>query len=125
MGRRGEREAGRYLQREKGFEILFRNWRSPRDRRLELDLVCWTGELLVFVEVKTRKPGGAVRAWMAVNYRKCVALRKAAWAYIEAVPEDRKPHAYRFDVMEVEFPRDGGPAQVIHIENYPVFRSRF
>ena len=42
LGLWGEAEAARYLEEQKGFHILERNWRNPGDRRQELDLV-WPG----------------------------------------------------------------------------------
>ena len=47
---------------------MARNWRSPRDRRDEIDLVCRDGDVLVVCEVKTRSsnrygtPRGAVES---------------------------------------------------------------
>ena len=53
-GETGEQLAAAFLRRERGYRIVARNWRSPRDRRAEVDLVCRDGDVLVFVEVKTR-----------------------------------------------------------------------
>jgi len=57
-GERGEQLASEYLQREHGFRLVACNWRNPRDRRDELDLVARDREVLVFVEVKTRRGRG-------------------------------------------------------------------
>jgi putative endonuclease len=49
-----EEEACRYL-RERGYEIVARNWRTVRG---EIDIVARDGPTLVFVEVKSRsRPG--------------------------------------------------------------------
>jgi len=66
----GEQLAAAWLARERGFAIVARNWRSPRDRRDELDLVGRDGEALVFVEVKTRAAGALVPGYYAVDARK-------------------------------------------------------
>src|SRR5450759_4281309 len=77
-GNRGEQLAAAWLQRERGFAIVARNWRSPRDRRDEIDLVCRDGDALVFVEVKTRAAGALVPGYYAVDERKKTVLRRAA-----------------------------------------------
>ena len=51
LGRWGEAVAAKHLQ-DKGYQIIARNWRTARG---ENDLVAKTGELLLFVEVKTRR----------------------------------------------------------------------
>ncbi len=50
MGRKGEDLAAEYLS-SKGYRILERNWRWSR---AEADIIAMDGEVLVFVEVKTR-----------------------------------------------------------------------
>ena len=49
-GEWGEQLAARFLE-DKGLRILERNWRFSR---AEIDLIAEEGEVLVFVEVKTR-----------------------------------------------------------------------
>jgi len=49
-GNRGEELAAEYL-RKKGYKIEERNFRT---RFGEIDIVCWDGQTLVFVEVKTK-----------------------------------------------------------------------
>src|SRR5258708_16883098 len=61
-GRRGE-EAAYFHLRKLGYTMVARNFRSPRCRG-EIDLIGWEGDMLCFVEVKTRttrdvKPGEA------------------------------------------------------------------
>lgn len=55
-GARGEAAAADFLRQRLGYAIVGRNWRNLRDRREEIDLVARDGEVLVFVEVKTRAP---------------------------------------------------------------------
>src|SRR5476651_2734201 len=86
-GERGERLAADWLRREQGFAIIARNWRSPRDRRDELDLVARDGEALVFVEVKTRAAGALVPGYHAVDARKKTVVRRAAEAYLRRLRE--------------------------------------
>src|SRR5512147_2650013 len=67
-GRRGEDDAYFYLRRL-GYVMVARNWRSPRHRG-ELDLVGWDGEVLCFVEVKTRTTRDVAPAEAAVDEEK-------------------------------------------------------
>ena len=117
-GARGERAAADFLQARHGFRIVTRNWRSPRDQRDELDLVCRDGEVLVFVEVKARAEGALVSGFAAVNERKKRALRRAVHAYLSALAHP--PRTFRFDVVEVAL-RDGLPPQCLHFANVPLF----
>ena len=52
LGDRGE-EAAYFHLRKKGCMVVARRWRSSRQPG-DLDLVCWEGDTLCFVEVKTR-----------------------------------------------------------------------
>jgi putative endonuclease len=118
-GERGERWAAAWLQRERGFRIVARNWRSPRDLRHELDLVARDGEVLVFVEVKARAAGARVPGQHAVDARKRNALRRAVTAYLAGLRV--KPLTVRFDIVEVALPAGDEPAEVRHFANLPLF----
>ena len=134
-GGRGEQLAAAWLQRERRFTIVARNWRSPRDRRDELDLVCRDGETLVFVEVKTRGADALVPGYYAVDERKKRVLRRAAEAYLAGLRE--KPRTIRCDVVEVSLPaeasaKEGAPAtgatgepEIRHFENVALFPKHF
>jgi putative endonuclease len=117
-GARGEQAAADYLRNRHGFAIVTRNWRSPRDRRDEIDLVCRDGEVLVFVEVKARAEGALVAGFDAVNQRKKRALRRAVHAYLAALASP--PRTFRFDVAEVTL-SGRLPPQVMHFENVALF----
>lgn len=118
-GERGERLAAAWLQRERGFRIVARNWRSPRDRREEIDLVARDGEALVFVEVKARAAGAIVSGYHAVDARKRQVLRRAIAAYLAGLRT--KPVTVRFDIVEVALPADGGAAEIRHFAGIPLF----
>ncbi len=122
----GEARAAAWLARERGFVVLARNWRSTRDRRCEIDLVARQGEVLVFIEVKTRAAGALVGGYAAVNDRKCRALARAGEAYLMALAPALRPLTYRFDVVEVDDPGElrrsvESPESVRHYENVPIF----
>ena len=118
-GARGERLAEDFLRGERGYGIVARNWRNPRDRREEIDLVCRDGDALVFVEVKARGAAALVPGYFAVDRRKKAVLRRACTAYLRslAVP----PRTYRLDIVEVAFPVGGGAPVVNHFANIPLF----
>jgi putative endonuclease len=125
-GARGEQLAAAWLGRERGFSVVARNWRSPRDRRQEIDLVCRDGEVLVFIEVKARAAGALVPGFFAVDARKHRVLRRAIKAYLAGLRE--KPQTFRFDVVEVELAETtAGVAEPIvrHFENVPLFPKHF
>jgi putative endonuclease len=128
-GKRGEELAAAWLRRERGFKIVTRNWRSPRDRRDEIDLVCCDGETLVFVEVKARAGGALVPGYFAVDARKKRALKRAAEVYLARLRV--RPRTFRFDVVEVTFPfirTDTAPAgkiAILHFENVPLVSKHF
>lgn len=108
VGAYGERAAARYL-REQGLVVLDRNWRCPSG---ELDLVLRDGDDVVFCEVKTRRGEGFGRPAEAVTEDKVRRLRRLAGLWLAQTT--LRPHALRFDVVEVLPQRRGGP-RVEHI----------
>ena len=117
-GAEGERLAAAFLRRQRGFAIIARNWRNPRDQREEIDLVCRDADVLVFVEVKSRPETALVRGFLAVDARKRRVLRRAVHAYLTRLRA--RPHTFRFDVVEV-VTRPPAPPAVLHFPNGPLF----
>ena len=97
-GRQGEDAAYFYL-RAQGYVMVARNFRSPRGRG-EIDLIGWDGEILSFIEVKTRSRHGIVPAEMAVDGPKRNLLRATARDYLRRVKG--RPEV-RFDVISLYF----------------------
>jgi putative endonuclease len=123
-GDRGELLAAEWLRRERHFTIVARNWRSPKDRRDEIDLVCRDCETLVFVEVKARDAGALVPGYFAVDRRKKRVLRRAIRVYLSQLIE--KPRTFRFDVVEVSLPAQASlTPEVLHFENVELFSKSF
>jgi putative endonuclease len=135
-GEKGEQLAAAWLQRERGFSVVARNWRNPQDRREEIDLVCRDRDVMVFVEVKARAAGALVPGYHAVDERKKRVLRRAIETYLARLRE--KPLTFRFDVVEVALPsavasRKANPAkdaplpapEILHFENVPLFSKHF
>ena len=113
----GEREAERFLATQ-GYVILSRRFKvTLRD---EFDLVARQGNVLVFVEVKTRKSELFGRPLEAVDRRKRHVLSRAAVRYLGRL---KSPVLFRFDVVEV-VGQVGDLVPVIrHIENaFPLDR---
>lgn len=122
-GARGERLAAEWLRRERGFAVIARNWRDPRDRRREIDLVCRDGDVLVFVEVKARAAGALVPGYFAVNAEKKKVMRQAIDAYLKRLATP--PRTFRFDVVEVAHDTNGRAPDVLYFENIPLFPKQY
>ncbi|HEU5081692.1 MAG TPA: YraN family protein [Opitutaceae bacterium] len=123
-GEWGERLAVEYL-RKKRMKIVARNWRNPRDRREEIDLVCELDGVLVFVEVKTRAASAMVRGFDAVDRRKKAVLLRACSAYLKSFPRTSRPNHFRFDVVEIRAGMGKQKYDLLHFENVPLFGKYF
>ena len=99
-GRTGERAAAEHL-RQAGYEICDTNWRAGRD---ELDIVALRGEVLHFVEVKTRRAGSLTPPEAAVTPQKFRALTRAAVRYLAATGGQEEA---QFDLAAVDVMPDG------------------
>ena len=118
IGAFGESVAGRYLESEGGFQIICRNWRH---RQEEVDLVAWDGEVLVFVEVRTRRTDALVSGFYSITRKKRNALQKVCKAYLRRL--SLTPRHFRFDVVDVNYTNEA-KYEVYHYENVPLF-SKF
>jgi putative endonuclease len=121
-GARGEAAAAAFLKNECRYVIVAQNWRNPQDRREEIDVVARDGEVLVFVEVKTRAAAARVAGYHAVTAKKKAVLRRAATAYVRVL--NPAPRPFRFDIVEVSHAADG-TLSVQHYENVPLFPKYF
>lgn len=120
VGAWGEERAAAYLS-ARGYTVLGRNVRP--NRRDELDLIARQGEILVFVEVKTRRRETFGRPARAVDPAKRHALNRAAAAYLRKA---RFPDMYyRFDVIEVLGQPEEGEPLIRHLEDAFPFERRF
>jgi putative endonuclease len=105
-GRHGEEEAYFYLRRQ-GYVMIARNYRSPRSRS-ELDLVGWDGEVLCFIEVKTRTSRDVQPAEAAVDQEKRRDLSRVAREFLRKA-KGNPP--FRFDIVSIYF-EPGRPPQI-------------
>ena len=118
FGHWGEEVAADYL-RSQGYTILHRNYRvGHRD----LDIVALRGDVLAFVEVKTRRDSTLVEAELAVDGRKIQSVSIAANSYIKRFNISA---LIRFDVITV-VGSPSGTYRINHIEDaflpIPVYR---
>lgn len=88
--------AVRYLRRH-GCKILYRNYRAPHGG--EIDIVARDREILLFIEVKTRRNEHYFRPLDAVDKKKKVLITRGAlsWLHLLGNPD----LTFRFDVVEV------------------------
>jgi putative endonuclease len=112
VGREGEDDAYFYLRRH-GYIVVARNWRTRR-RRGELDLVAWDGNVLCFVEVKTRSKKDFLPAEAAVDRPKRRELAAMAHEYCRRLAQ---PPAMRFDIVSVYREHAAEPPQITLFKN--------
>jgi putative endonuclease len=110
-GELGEDLAATHL-RKHGYKILVRRYR-PKSRRGDIDIVAREGEVLVFVEVKTRSSEDFGRPVDAVGPQKRRHLRRAALDYLRRLGSPRL--YFRFDVVEVILDEGGKKAKEVRL----------
>ena len=90
----GEETTVDYLKAQ-GYDIIFCNYHSAYG---EIDVIAKTGDIIAFVEVKTRKENSMITAKEAVTLSKQKKIIKTALCYIEENKIELQP---RFDVVEI------------------------
>lgn len=96
-----------YLRRS-GYRILERNYRGPR---YEVDVIARDGDIVVFIEVKTRQLGDVESGAMSIGAEKRRRIAQAAEHYLLTHPEARQARC-RFDAVLLEAAPGGGPRVV-------------
>ena len=114
LGKWGEDIAAEYLA-GKGYAIADRNWRSGN---LEIDIVAYHHNRVIFVEVKTRHDISE-RPEEAVDRRRASRMVRAADIYLAA---HDLPHEVQYDIIAIA----GTPQnyELEHIEDAFVARMR-
>lgn len=120
VGLWGEDVAATWLSNE-GFFIVGRRVRPTRHD--EIDIIAKKGDILAFVEVKTRKSEAFGRPAAAVNAAKKKALCRAASAYLKRVGYPNL--YYRWDIVEVVGAPEVPDPKVTHIEDAFRFPLRY
>lgn len=109
LGKWGEHKAEEFL-RARGYRIVERNWRyGHRD----IDIVAAKDDVLVIVEVKTRRNNLFTEPEDAVDWQKIRSLSVAANAFVKRYRIDME---VRFDVITVIGDIEG-ECQINHIED--------
>ncbi|MDX6272762.1 MAG: putative endonuclease [Acidobacteriota bacterium] len=108
LGRRGEALAAAFLERA-GYALVAANFELPVGRNLrgavvnaEIDLVAYEGDVLCFVEVKTRASDWFAAPEQNVDRRKQRQITRAARVYRRTFGLTAAP--YRYDVVSVILP---------------------
>lgn len=108
------------LLKKKGFRCIHRNWRSRKDRRMEIDLVCLDYDTLVFVEVRSRSEDSRVNGWHSLDLKKRKSMKKAARSFLSE--GGGCYDNYRYDFVEVDLPiKRGSKITSYHHENIAIF----
>ena len=118
-GQFGEKKAAKYLKSECSYKVLSKNWRYKSG---ELDLVCNDGEVLVFVEVRTRRETALVQGFDSIGAHKRKVLLKSCKAYIRSLK--LKPATFRFDVVQLTL-NENGTCDLKHYKNSQLFPKDF
>ena len=114
LGHKGEDMAAEFLQ-SKGYCILERNWANKG--RKEIDIVAIKDDVIVFVEVKTRKLGSLTTPISAVDDRKQHRIILAADSYLKSHRIDLR---FRFDIIGIIYSSEA--SRIDHYEG--AFRPR-
>ncbi len=110
LGKWGESIAAGYLA-ARGYSLVNRNVRTAHG---ELDIITRQGDILVFVEVKTRSNTAFGHPEDAVTRTKQARLIAAAQDYLQTHPEiDRD---WRIDVIAIRRRKHQEP-EILHFEN--------
>ncbi|MDX1664977.1 MAG: YraN family protein [Candidatus Promineifilaceae bacterium] len=111
LGQWGERVAALHLE-AKGYSIMERNWRCERG---EIDLVARAGEIVLFVEVRTRRGRHLGTPEESITPRKAKKLLSLAARYI--AERNLSDVDWRVDLVAVELDRRGKLVRCEHIPN--------
>jgi putative endonuclease len=112
LGAAGERLARRHLE-GLGYQYVAANWHC---RSGELDLVMLDGEVLVFVEVKTRHGERFGVAEETVTAAQARRLTIAAQQFLEERPEFQD-RIWRIDLVAVTLASSGATRRLSHLQN--------
>ncbi len=102
LGKEGEKLASDFLY-ALGWQVMAHNWRY---QRTDLDIIAMDGDILVFIEVKTRRGEKWGAPELAVTIAKQKRMLHAASAYASAQNHEGE---IRFDIIAICWPLSGFP----------------
>ncbi len=97
VGKMAEDAACKFLKK-KGYKIVARNYRT---RLGELDIVALDGEVVAFVEVRSKKEGSFGPPGASINDEKSRRLTRAAWNFL--TKKGIRDRDCRFDVVSIAY----------------------
>lgn len=106
-GVKGEELALHFI-RNKGYEMLHCNWRFGHK---EIDIIALHGDIVVFIEIKTRSGTRFGFPEESVSAKKLKLLSDAALVFMEVNPQYQK---MRFDVISIVY-GENGVSEIIHL----------
>lgn len=127
LGQRGEQFAREYLKHRHGYRIVAQNFSIPVGRNLrdvpivgEIDLISYDGDMLAFVEVKTRTSEEIATA-AAVDKPKQRIIARTARAYRQLL----RLHEvnYRCDLVTVVFGDGASPTITLYKDIFSIIRG--
>lgn len=110
LGAAGEQLARRHLEQH-GYELIDANWRRPHG---EIDLIMRDGDVLVFIEVKTRRGERLGAAEESVTPAQAGRLLRAADTFFVERPE-LADSFWRVDLVAVTLAPSGAVRRFNHI----------
>ena len=121
LGTLGESYAAAYLD-QIGYRLVAANFTLPVGRNLrgaiinaEIDLIAYDGDILCFIEVKTRSSDWFAPPEVNVDLRKRRQITRAARVYRQMLGIETEPH--RYDVVTVIIDNDSTP-QIELLRNF-------
>ncbi len=111
LGEWGEAEARRYLE-TKTYVLIERNFRVPEG---EIDLVMQDGDIVVFVEVKTRTSDSFGTPEESISRPKRQRLLRAAWAFLQE--RERIDSFWRIDIVAIKASSDWTIQRLDHYQS--------
>lgn len=109
LGQKGEILAQQHLE-SLGFKILAKNWRTGR---AEVDIIAQDGNIIVFVEVKTRSSDRFGPPEFFITPQQQRMLAGAASVYCEKIDHSGE---IRFDVVSIIL-RDDGKTKLEYLKD--------
>ena len=112
LGIKGENLATKMLK-DKNFSIILRNHRNPRG---EIDIIARDGEILVFIEVKTRTYHELYKPLDNFSFKQRKRIKNSARYFLKSINSPN--FKCRFDFVEIVFSKNKTLQEIYH---YPDF----